>query len=194
LPAVAGLDLMRGLSVVQNRENYLRLLALFVHNHGDDPQRLQQMLDAGDLSGIQTLAHTLKGSAGNLGAMRVSEAADTLQSVVRQTAARMEIDHCTKCLIDELLPLLAGICDALPADSPAPAVVDLTRVGEVLEKLEQLLKNGNMEAGELVRAEEQLLRVALGKEGDDIVRCIERFDYEGALSMVQERTGAGGGN
>ncbi|MEI6473583.1 MAG: response regulator, partial [Holophagaceae bacterium] len=165
LPAVAGLDLMRGLSVVQNRENYLRLLALFVHNHGDDPQRLQQMLDAGDLSGIQTLAHTLKGSAGNLGAMRVSEAADTLQSAVRQTAARMEIDRCTKCLIDELLPLLAGIRDALPADSPAPAVVDLTRGGEVLEKLEQLLKNGNMEAGELVRDEEQLLRVALGKEG-----------------------------
>ncbi len=191
LPAVDGLDLMRGLSVVQNRANYLRLLALFVDNHGDDPQGLQQMLDAGDLSGIQKLAHTLKGSAGNLGAMRVSEAADTLQSAVRQTATRVEIERCTKCLIDELLPLLAGIRDAL-ADSPAPAAIDLNRLDEVLTKLKQLLEKGNIAASDLACAEEQLLRAALGKEGDEIVRRIAHFEYEGALVMLRQRTGEAG--
>jgi HPt (histidine-containing phosphotransfer) domain-containing protein len=168
------------------------LLALFVDSHGDDPQRLQQMLDAGDLPGVQKLAHTLKGSAGNLGAMRVSEAANALLSAVRQTAARVEIDRCARKLTDELLPLLAGIRGALATDSPAPAVVDAARVDEVLAKLEKLLKNGNMAASDLARAEEQLLRAALGKEGDKIVRCIAHFDYEGALSMVQGRTGADG--
>jgi signal transduction histidine kinase/CheY-like chemotaxis protein len=191
LPAVDGLDLMRGLSVVQNRANYLRLLALFVDKHGPDSQRLQQMLDAGDLSGIQKLAHTLKGSAGNLGAMRVSEAADTLQSAVRQTATRVEIERCTKCLIDELLPLLAGIRDAL-ADSPAPAAIDLNRLDEVLTKLKQLLEKGNIAASDLACAEEQLLRAALGKEGDEIVRRIAHFEYEGALVMLRQRTGEAG--
>ena len=192
LPAVGGLDLAHGLSIVRNREKYLGLLALFVDSHGDDPQRLQQMLDAGDLPGVQQLAHTLKGSAGNLGAMRVSEAANALQSAVRQTAARVEIDRCARKLIDELLPLLAGIRGALATDSPAPPVVDPARVDEVLEKLEKLLKNGNMAASDLARAEEQLLRAALGKEGDKIVRCIAHFDYEGALSIVRGRTGADG--
>jgi hypothetical protein len=49
-----------------------------------------------------------------------------------------------------------------------------------------------MAASDLARAEEQLLRAALGKEGDKIVRCIAHFDYEGALSMVRGRTGADG--
>jgi HPt (histidine-containing phosphotransfer) domain-containing protein len=191
LPAVGGLDLAHGLSIVRNREKYLGLLALFVDSHGDDPQRLQQMLDAGDLPGVQQLAHTLKGSAGNLGAMRVSEAANALQSAVRQTSARVEIDRYARKLIDELLPLLAGIRGALRGARPA-AAVDPARVDEVLEKLEKLLKNGNMAASDLARAEEQLLRAALGKEGDKIVRCIAHFDYEGALSIVRGRTGADG--
>ena len=194
LPTVAGLDLAHGLSIVHNRESYLRLLALFADSHGSDPQRLRLMLDAGDLPGVQKLAHALKGSAGNLGAMGVSEAANALQSAVRQTAARAEIDRRARKLIDELLPLLAGILAALATDSPAPAVVDPARVDEVLAKLEHLLKKGNMAASELAHTEEQLLRAALGKEGDEIVRCIAHFDYEGALAIVRGRTGADGDN
>jgi HPt (histidine-containing phosphotransfer) domain-containing protein len=148
------------------------------------------MLDVGDLQGIQELAHGLKGSAGNVGAMGVSGAADTLLSAVRHTAARSEIDRHTQRLIEELLPLLAGIRDALVAESQAPAVVDPTRVDQVLAKLEHELMTGSIAAGELANAERQLLHTVLGKEGEEIVRCIEHFDYERALSLVQVRTGA----
>ena len=194
LSAVAGLDLAHGLSIVLNRETYLGLLALFVDSHGDDPQRLQQMLDAGDLPGVQRLAHTLKGSAGNLGAMRVSEAANKLQSSVRRGAARTEIDGCVQRLIDELLQLVAGIRDVLSTDSQALAVIDPARVDEVLAKLKPLLEKGNIAATELAQAEEQLLRAAMGTDGGEFLRRIEHFDYEGALAIVRGRTGADGDN
>ena len=190
LLAVAGLDTAHGLSIVHSRERYQRMLALFLDSHSPDPQRLQHMLDVGDLQGIQELAHGLKGSAGNVGAMGVSGAADTLLSAVRHTAARSEIDRHTQRLIEELLPLLAGIRDALVAESQAPAVVDPTRVDQVLAKLEHELMTGSIAAGELANAERQLLHTVLGKEGEEIVRCIEHFDYERALSLVQVRTGA----
>jgi PAS domain S-box-containing protein len=190
LLAVAGLDTAHGLSIVHSRERYQRMLALFLDSHSPDPQRLQHMLDVGDLQGIQELAHGLKGSAGNVGAMGVSGAADTLLSAVRHTAARSEIDSHTQRLIEELLPLLAGIRGALVADSQAPAVVDPTRVDQVLAKLEHELMKGSIAAGELANAERQLLHTVLGKEGEEIVRCIEHFDYERALSLVQVRTGA----
>ena len=189
LPVFSGLDLAHGLSLVHDRAKYLKLLVLFVDKHGPDPQRLQQMLDAGDLSGAQKLAHTLKGSAGNLGAVRVSETANALQSAIHRGAARTEIDGCAQRLIDELLQLVAGIRDVLSTDSQALAVIDPARVDEVLAKLKPLLEKGNIAATELAQAEEQLLRAAMGKDGGEFLRRIEHFDYEGALALLRERTG-----
>ncbi|MBI5922838.1 MAG: PAS domain S-box protein [Betaproteobacteria bacterium] len=190
LSAIAGLDLTRGLSIVGNRmEKYLRLLALFLDSHGADPERLRQMLDADNLPSIQKLAHALKGSAGNLGAVRASEAANALVSAISQAAERAETARCAERLIDELSPLIAGIRDVLATDSPAPTVIDPTRVDEVLARLKDLLQKGNMVASDVAREEEALLRGALGKEGDAILRLIARYDYEGALSILKDLAG-----
>ncbi|MDP2811100.1 MAG: Hpt domain-containing protein, partial [Rhodocyclaceae bacterium] len=45
-----------------------------------------ERLADGDLEQVQRLAHTLKGSAGSLGAMRVSVAAEALQAAIRHEA------------------------------------------------------------------------------------------------------------
>ncbi|MCK9388845.1 MAG: PAS domain S-box protein [Sulfuritalea sp.] len=187
LSAVAGLDLERGLSMVRNQVgSYLRVLAMFLDGHANDAERLRQMLDADDLSAVQKLAHTLKGSAGNIGALRLSTAAGALLEATHEAAERAEIDRRAGRLRDELLPLIKEIHEILVTQSQQPVAVDMARADEVLAKLAELLQAGNIAANDLALAEGDLLRAVLGKEGDEFLRRIARYDYGAAFAMLRE--------
>lgn len=140
LSAIPGLDLTGGLAMVRGKVPlYRRLLALFVDQHGGEVERLRERLQAGDLVEIQRLAHTLKGSAGHLGATRVQTAADALQAAIRHGAGRDDIDHCFKAVAAELSPLLDGIRAALVVEGhPAPVTTDPIRLAAVLGHMELL--------------------------------------------------------
>jgi CheY-like chemotaxis protein len=192
LSAIPGLDLSRGLAVVRGKlATYRRLLALFVDCHGHEVERLRERLRAADLVEVHRLAHTLKGSAGNLGATRVQAAADALQAAIRQGAGRDDIDHCFQALAAELPPLLDGIRGVLADSNTAPVAVDATRLAAVLTRLEALLEQGDIAANELARAEAPLLRAELGATGDTLLRQIADFDYEAALVSLRAARGHG---
>jgi len=114
LARVAGLDVQRGLAGVRGNETtYARILALFIDSHAQDAQHFSERLAAGDLAAVLARAHALKGSAGNVGAVEVSEAAAALLSAARQGAARPVIDgHCSV-LVARLTPLIEGLRAAL---------------------------------------------------------------------------------
>ncbi|MBL8451923.1 MAG: PAS domain S-box protein [Zoogloea sp.] len=97
------LDVERGLRIVRGKwPTYLRLLGIFVDTHGGVAERLTACLAAGDIAEIARLAHALKGSAGNVGAVRVSSLADAVCQ-----AARAERSP------EELADLVAGLGLAL---------------------------------------------------------------------------------
>jgi len=119
LATIPGLDLARGLEMMHGKAaKYARLLNMFADGHGDDLRQMIELLGAGDLPQVERQAHGLKGSAGNLGAMRVSAAADALQMAVRRDAARDEIERLVGNLAVELQPLIAAI-RSLPAEAGA---------------------------------------------------------------------------
>ena len=142
LAAIPGLDLTRGLAMVRGkRPLYRRLRALCVDHHGDEVERLRARLQAGDMVEIERLAHTLKGSAGHLGATRVQTAADALQAAIRHGAGRDDIDHCFEAVAAELPPLLDGARAALAVEGPrAPVTADPAHLAAVLGRMEQLLE------------------------------------------------------
>ena len=114
LAAIPGLDIERGLELVRGSPTkHARVLTLFIDSHAGDATRLAAGLAANDLGALKELAHTLKGSAGSVGALQVSAAAATLHSALRANAGREEIDaHCTA-LIAELTLLIGRIRSAL---------------------------------------------------------------------------------
>jgi CheY-like chemotaxis protein len=89
LPQVEGLDTHVGLQYMAGRPRlYLAMLDRFVGSHADSGARIRQSLAQGDDEGAVRTAHTLKGLAGTLGAIRLQELARTLETAMEQRQSR----------------------------------------------------------------------------------------------------------
>ncbi len=85
LSRIQGLDLDAGLHAVRNKlPSYTHLLQLFAENHRDDVERMRAELDSARLNEVQNLAHTLKGVAGTLGAIRIQKIAAAIELPLKQ--------------------------------------------------------------------------------------------------------------
>jgi len=191
---IPGLDVHRGPAGAWGVEGYARLLKLFVPLHDGDAQLIADALAAGDEREAGRLAHSLRGAAGNLGAMRLAEAAAALETWIREGTGPKGLEQRRLALALSLEELTSGIRAALrigEGDEQAEPPVDPWRLAEVLAGLEHLLQTGDMAAGSLAQAERALLRAALGPRGDELLQSIERFDYEGALAVLETVTPPG---
>jgi HPt (histidine-containing phosphotransfer) domain-containing protein len=166
-------------------EKYARLLTLFADSHEQGPALLTTALRAGDLEGIKRVAHTLKGSAGNLGATAVQEAASALHTAVAKAAGRKEIEDLLATLGAELSALIGAI-RLLPQDFQSPVTATPEELAAVLDRLEGLLAIGDMAADDLVQESAPLLRAGLGAATAATLRSrIAAFDYEAALTVLR---------
>ena len=101
---IGGFDLNQGLARVRGRwPIYLRLLSMFLATQAQTGEKLEAFLEAGDLRAIEELSHTLKGSAGNIGATQLYQLADALCQAVRDERGP-----------DALAGHLANVVKALP--------------------------------------------------------------------------------
>ncbi len=187
LAAIPGLDPARGLEIVHGEAaKYVRLLRLFAASHTEYVRQIAERLAAGDMDQVQRLAHTLKGSAGNLGGKRVATAAVALQTAIRQDAGRDEIARLAGNLAAELRTLIEGI-RGLPADADvAPTHVDPAHIRAVLAQMEPLLAADDTAAGQLFETNRALLLATLGTEAMRLGRQLADFDYPGALTTLRE--------
>jgi chemotaxis protein histidine kinase CheA len=174
--------MMRG-----NLKKYMRLLVLFADSNQLQAEQITGMLATGELAAIESIAHSLKGSAGMLGALPVSEAAAAVLAALRGKAAADEISRLCAVLIEELSSLLDGIRQAT-AERPelAGTKVDTAHSADVLVRLENLLEHGDMAASDLAKDEAALLFAILGEAARPLLAHIESFDYEVAAVELRE--------
>lgn len=96
--SLPGIDLEAGLNRLQQRwGSYERILHLFLQQHEHSIEQLQEHLQHSELSLAQSLAHRLKGSSGNLGAMGLHQASAQLEQACREA---------DEVLAQQLLPLV----------------------------------------------------------------------------------------
>jgi len=80
LPQLPGIQTRQALSRVGGRvAAYRRILKGFLNSNSEMIQQITHKLAVGDLSATATLAHSLKGGSGNIGAMTVHEQAAELE-------------------------------------------------------------------------------------------------------------------
>jgi two-component system, sensor histidine kinase and response regulator len=203
LASIDGLDPVQGLrSFRGHMAPYQRLLGQFASQHEQDMSLLLDCLDRADIAEARRLAHSLKGSAAALGALRIQQHAAQLEAALREILEEKQEDEATrlarlrplaKTLADELAAFAAAVARALATpttpiivSTPAgQAPIDWPTLRAALERLEALLAEDDMQASEVLAGSALMLRAALGGQAEPMIRAIEIFDFPAALITLR---------
>ena len=190
---VEGLDVEAGLRVVARSWNaYRRVLRLFAAHHREDARRIRNALDAGQFEEVRSLAHALKGSAGNIGAgaIQALSAAIELPFKKHLPDAPAVVSKSLEELAGSLPHFIDQLESALGADETAPmtaAPVDAPMVAALVEELRRLAADDDIGAQQFFREHRAVLQSRLGIEKCKAIGlCLDRFDFVAALAEMDE--------
>jgi len=183
--AIDGLDVKLGLSRVLGKTKLYRdLLRKFARDQAPVPAALKAALAADDLATALRLAHTAKGLAGNIGASRLQEQAGELEAAIRDDAPRARIEALLQVWSTALSTLIVALDHQLatPEAVNGHAAPDAAQRDAVLRRLAALLKSDDSDAVDLIEAEAETLRAALGSSRfDALADASHSYDFDKAL-------------
>ncbi len=185
---IAALDTRNGLRRVLGKGSlYLKMLNRFVSSQRQAVSTIRAALDAGDLPMAERLAHTSRGSAGNIGASRLESLASAIEAAIKDRLPREAVDAHLDELAGPLEEMVLALIDALPAEQETtPMALDLSRLREVVAKLDALLVFGDAAAIALLDEQGELLRGAFPGHHQQISAAIRAIDFESALSALRD--------
>lgn len=185
-PLDAGIDLAAGLDrVMGDRDLFLRVLGRFAGDYRDLAARLHAALDAQDTVLAQRIAHTLKGAAGMIEAVRLRELALEVELALKAGGAAPLVLIAR--LDAELARVLAEVETllAVPAPADAPDAPADPHAPHDLTQLRAMLDIGDGRAPELVGQLRGQLLASMGSEGvATFEAAVRRFDFERALALL----------
>lgn len=119
--AIRGLDTELGLRRAMGVKNlYVSMLIRFQEGRRDTPAKVRQALQAGDMKTAELLAHSLRGVAGQIGALRVPLDAGALEQAIHEGRSVEVVEGLLMSLENSLGELMAALDMGLPTAAPAP--------------------------------------------------------------------------
>jgi CheY-like chemotaxis protein len=185
-----GIDARAGLATtLDNEALYTRLLCKFRDGQGQFAQRFAAARADADPGSAERCAHTLRGTAGNIGARAVQHAATRLEQACQD---HLPEEH-VKSLLDDVLaaldPVLAGLA---PLDSgvtselgTAPAVGP-QQLKTACARLTTLLQNDDAAAATYWDDNAALFQAAFAQHSHRIAVHLHNFDLDTALIELQK--------
>ena len=188
LPALPMVDVRAGLATAMGDDKlYRRLRGKFRDGPPDLAARFGPARDGGDAPAPARRAATRKGTAGNIGARSVQQAAQELERACQQGAAREVLDGLLAGVLVELDPLLVALRCVDAAAAPAAMHPELVPVAAApLERLRQLLADSDSEAADLWEAQLAQFKAALPDHWRRIANGLGNLDLEAALAALDE--------
>lgn len=188
---IPGLDVRSGMALMGgDGELYRNMLQRFWQGQQTFLTEFHSAWHCGDKITARRLAHTLKGSAGTIGATNLALQAAALELVCEQEDELRVEDHLSS-LMSELTPLLIALQDelALPPEKRVVAdTIDDELLAEKLRELSELLAQSDAQAlalcqqiqTELARSSSEL-QVAF----QEVSKAINEFEFDQALQLLQ---------
>ena len=183
-----GIDTPSGLATTGNNPALFRkLLVKFYLGQRDFGDVFRMALLDQDPLAAARAAHTLKGTAANIGAKDVQRAASDLEQACRQQVPPEQIDDFLTKTIAELRPVIDGLAALQQAATVGTArQPDRHRISKLIDKLQILLEESDMAAGDV--AEELAIAVEgtqFSEQIKNVVRAVELFDVDAAMEALQ---------
>jgi PAS domain S-box-containing protein len=187
---VPGLDTTAGLRRVSGKRGFYRsLLQRFADGQAGAADGIRAALGADDRATARRLAHTLRGVAGNVGAVRVEAAAQRVESAIAHDGP----DEAVWPALAELADVLDAVVGALrarlchgPRAVTRAAGTDPERAQHATRRLAELLEQGDTHAAAVLHEDEDALLAAYGDGLVPVKAAIVDFDYERALSALHQ--------
>jgi PAS domain S-box-containing protein len=174
-----------------NKKLYRDLLSDFVRNYNGAVEKVRDSLEKGDYETAKRLAHTLKGVAGNIGAVQVFEQAKLLDEAI--AAGEITNDDILLDAVEESLDVvLRNVSERLPryqsqkrekSEGTKPlAAAETADVVKKLGELEKLLGNNDLEAEDRAGDIKTVLRGTPYEDGiRSVLDALDVFDFDAAL-------------
>lgn len=186
---IDGIDLVAGLATCWGRkELYLRLLHKFFESHQNFVGQFEATLVSSEHATAVRLAHSLKGTASNIGAFGVAQAAAKLEMYC-QTGVTEAVIQASLFEVAQHLEKVLNALAKLNVEGSTPTL--LTPVSEPdlqqrLTKLSHLLAESNSQAIEMLAELRALsLEPNLTECLTRVAQQVERFDFDAALMLLK---------
>jgi CheY-like chemotaxis protein len=183
-----GIAVIDRVKAVQNiggsEELYDQLLVSFRNDHGGDFEKIDAALKSRDLTLAHRLAHTLKSTAGLIGADRLQKVSFEIEKSLahedfNEAQTRMpRLETEFSAVIRELALLALGAS----ADSDTGGA-DPAKARDLAERLRPLLKSGNTGSLRLV---DEIRAVFPPETGREMIKQIENFEFKRALKILEQ--------
>jgi two-component system sensor histidine kinase/response regulator len=192
LPALPGIDVQAGMATTMGNEKlYTRMLIKFRVSQGPFAELFAAAQQDSDPVAPARAAHTLKGTAGNIGARGVQAAAEQLEQACAEGAPAEQIVELLQRTLAELAPVIEGL-QAVGAGETAAAsssaTVDMAKLQAGMAQLKGLLEDSDATAGDLV---EELAAQAKGSPMATVLKkvaaSIAGFDFDEALEILAQQ-------
>jgi CheY-like chemotaxis protein/anti-sigma regulatory factor (Ser/Thr protein kinase) len=174
-----------------SEELYDQLLGSFRNDHGGDFEKIDAALKSRDLTLAHRLAHTLKSTAGLIGADRLRQVSFEIEKALAHEdlgEAEKQLPHLKMefaAVIRELallVPVLIAGEGSDTGNGPGGAfTADTAKMRDLAERLRPLLETGNTGSLRLV---DEIRTVFPPKEGGELIKQIEDFEFKRALEVL----------
>lgn len=189
-----GLNTAKGLSHCMNKPDLYRdLLCRFVQSQSKVPEQIRLAIAEARLEDARREAHSLRGVAGNLGAVEVQQLAQTLEQCLASSSAdcETECDAALSELQSALESLVASLSNALGVGG-LPSVEEVVKPvpsgqeepDKLRERLVALLDQGDPAVRTLAAEHDMALRQMLATHYPVFIRALDAFDFERAARLL----------
>ncbi|WED21141.1 response regulator [Vibrio sp. JC009] len=191
IPLLDSIDQKEGLKRTQNNKSlYNKLLKLFANNNAGLPERFDVYVREQDWDSAEREAHTLKSTAGTIGAGEIQQLAEQLEQACNEKSE--QADQVLQELTAKLTPIVSAL-EAFYSGVQKQAVETSCNKGEVKETiaaLEALIEEYDTEARVVAqKLEQQLSSSPLAQDAGKIVDAIEGYDFDGAEQSLKDLIG-----
>jgi len=190
LPRVAGIDVDDGVRrVAGNRRLFAELLVRFADGQQETAARVKGALEAGDRKLAERLAHTVRGTAGNLGMKEVESAAGELEDGIRKGSSAREVERSRRRLAALLEGAVTRIRDAFPEEVPqesAAGSTDTQELATILTRLSALAAESDSTAVDFFEEASAKLSRSFPREVLDRLReSLRAYDFPAAIQGLE---------
>ncbi len=189
LPHLPGIDVKAGMATTMDNEKlYTRLLVKFRDTQGQFADLFDAARQDPDATAAARTAHTLKGTAGNIGAKGVQTAAAELEQACLANADAVQVDALLAQTLSQLAPVITGlkaVGEAPAAPCTADLSVDAGRLSGALARLTELLKDSDSDAADVVDELQELAQsTPFALTLKRVATAVANFDFDVALVIL----------